>query len=137
MIKEDVKPSQEFEDWASVEGINNFHFYHCWAAWQAALTHRATGIPAEVMAALDRMCTPLDKSVLAGATADADAHSMKIIRNYVLSVATAAQPEPTHCEILATASYYSDVDSAGNIRFEEDSLVDFVRAMSPQAEPNP
>lgn len=30
-------PSEAFEDWASEEGINNFHFNHCWAAWQAAL----------------------------------------------------------------------------------------------------
>lgn len=29
-------PSEAFEDWASEEGINNFHFNHCWAAWQAA-----------------------------------------------------------------------------------------------------
>jgi hypothetical protein len=45
----------------------------------------AREVPSNVMAALDRMCTPLDESVLKGATADADAHSMKLIRDYVLS----------------------------------------------------
>lgn len=45
---------------------------------------QAEGVPREVIAALDRMCTPLDPSVLAGATASADAHSMKVIRDYVL-----------------------------------------------------
>lgn len=34
-------PSEAFEDWASEEGINNFHFNHCWAAWQAALASTA------------------------------------------------------------------------------------------------
>jgi hypothetical protein len=36
-MDENAKPSAAFEDWASEEGINNFHFHHCWAAWQAAL----------------------------------------------------------------------------------------------------
>lgn len=132
MIEKDVKPSQAFEEWASEEGINNFHFYHCWAAWQAALARRSIGIPANVMAALDRMCTPLDKSVLAGATADADAHSMKIIRDYIL--AAPGNVAPTHDEVMETARYYSDVDGAGRIRFDEDSLIAFVGAMFPQAE---
>lgn len=39
------------------------------------------------MAALDRMCTPLDESVLSGATAGADAHSMRVIRDYVMRTA--------------------------------------------------
>jgi hypothetical protein len=47
----------------------------------------AREVPSNVMAALDRMCTPLDESVLKGATAEADAHSMKLIRDYVLSTA--------------------------------------------------
>lgn len=38
------KPSEAFEEWASEEGINNFHFNHCWAAWQAALV--SAGKPA-------------------------------------------------------------------------------------------
>lgn len=37
-----------------------------------------------MMAALDRMCTPLHTSVLSGATADADAFSMQLIRDYIL-----------------------------------------------------
>jgi hypothetical protein len=49
----------------------------------------ARKVPSNVMAALDRMCTPLDESVLKGATAEADAHSMKLIRDYVLSTAPA------------------------------------------------
>ncbi|WP_321788195.1 hypothetical protein [Paraburkholderia sp. J94] len=42
-------------------------------------------IPENVLAALNRMCTPLDESVLKGATARADAHSMQTIREYVLA----------------------------------------------------
>lgn len=41
-------------------------------------------VPADVMAALNRMCTPLDASVLKGATADADAFCMQLIRDYIL-----------------------------------------------------
>lgn len=41
-------------------------------------------VPAHVLDALDRMCTPLDESVLRGATAAADARSMQTIRAYVL-----------------------------------------------------
>ncbi|WP_230961101.1 hypothetical protein [Burkholderia cepacia] len=48
-------------------------------------SERAGGdVPAAVLAALDRMSTPLHESVLDGATAAADAHSMKVIREYVL-----------------------------------------------------
>ncbi|WJN72052.1 hypothetical protein [Burkholderia anthina] len=50
-------------------------------------------VPAAVIAALDRMSTPLHESRLDGATAEADAHSMKVIREYVLggrAVASAA-----------------------------------------------
>ncbi|UEP39693.1 hypothetical protein LL998_33680 (plasmid) [Burkholderia ambifaria] len=50
-------------------------------------------VPAAVIAALDRMRTPLHESRLDGATAEADAHSMKVIREYVLGgrgVASAA-----------------------------------------------
>ena len=48
---------------------------------------RAMCVPPEVTAALDRMCTPLDPSVLTGATASADAHSMQVIQNYILETA--------------------------------------------------
>ncbi|MCX5545504.1 hypothetical protein M3A49_39805 [Paraburkholderia sp. CNPSo 3076] len=41
-------------------------------------------VPDSVRAALERMCTPLDKSWLSGATAEADARCMKVIRDYVL-----------------------------------------------------
>jgi hypothetical protein len=49
-------------------------------------------VPPEVMAALDRMCTPLDASVLSGATASADAHSMQVIHDYVLATARSDAP---------------------------------------------
>ncbi|MCP3712282.1 hypothetical protein M3I54_35980 [Paraburkholderia sp. CNPSo 3274] len=45
-------------------------------------------VPDSVRAALERMCTPLDKSWLSGATAQADAHCMKVIRGYVLGSKT-------------------------------------------------
>lgn len=48
-----------------------------------------TGVPSDVLAALDRMCTPLHESHLKGATAEADAHCMKIIRDYVLAASEA------------------------------------------------
>ncbi|EGQ60920.1 hypothetical protein GGI1_03416 [Acidithiobacillus sp. GGI-221] len=41
-------------------------------------------IPPEVMAALDRMCTPLDESYLKGITAQEDAKCMALIRDYIL-----------------------------------------------------
>jgi hypothetical protein len=43
------------------------------------------------MAALDRMCTPLDESYLKGTTAQEDAKCMALIRDYILSVGTEAQ----------------------------------------------
>lgn len=53
-------------------------------------------VPQDVVAALDRMCTPLHESRLTGATAEADARSMKIIRDHVLAytqmLAAALQP---------------------------------------------
>lgn len=48
MSDENVVPSEAFEAWASEEGINNFHFNHCWAAWQAALA-AAPVVPEEVL----------------------------------------------------------------------------------------
>ncbi|MGS0896862.1 hypothetical protein ACVBGC_30655 [Burkholderia stagnalis] len=58
-------------------------------------------VPAAVLAALDRMCTPLHESVLDGATAAADSHSMQMIRDYALgghagvpSVNTASASDP-------------------------------------------
>jgi hypothetical protein len=43
----DAVPSPAFEEWASEEGINNFHFNHCWDAWQAALRSVADHIADE------------------------------------------------------------------------------------------
>lgn len=56
-------------------------------------THSAPApqIPEEVMQALDRMCTLLDPSRLSGATAEADARCMAIIRAHILG---AAAPKP-------------------------------------------
>lgn len=48
-------------------------------------------VPQDVLDALDRMCTPLHESRLSGATAEADARCMQIIRDYVLSSAPAPQ----------------------------------------------
>ncbi|WP_323122492.1 hypothetical protein [Burkholderia alba] len=63
---------------------------------------RARGaVPTAVLTALDRMSTPLHESVLDGATAAADSHSMKVIREYILgghagvpSVKTASASDP-------------------------------------------
>ncbi|TDA45567.1 hypothetical protein [Burkholderia pyrrocinia] len=52
-------------------------------------------VPAAVLAALDRMCTPLHESVLDGATAAADSHSMQVIREYVLGGHAGAPSERT------------------------------------------
>ncbi|HKR46624.1 MAG TPA: hypothetical protein VJU59_44360 [Paraburkholderia sp.] len=41
-------------------------------------------VPDSVRAVLERMCTPLDKTWLSGATAEADARCMKVIRDHVL-----------------------------------------------------
>lgn len=49
-------------------------------------------VPQDVLAALDRMCTPLDESRLSGATAESDARCMKLIRDYVLSAAPSTTP---------------------------------------------
>ena len=63
-------------------------------------------IPANVMAALDRMCTPLDESVLKGATAEADAHSMKLIRDYVLRTMQLAHTEHAPTDDARDATRY-------------------------------
>lgn len=43
-------------------------------------------VPPDVIAAVERMCTPLDKSWLTGATAEADARSMAIIKQFIDSI---------------------------------------------------
>lgn len=58
-----------------------------------------TTVPSDVMAALDRMCTPLDDSWLGTATetAKADARSMALIRSYIMSgVETDRAPADAH-----------------------------------------
>jgi rubrerythrin len=47
-------------------------------------------VPADVMVALDRMCSPLHESRLSGVTAAEDARCMKLIRDYVTSAAPQA-----------------------------------------------
>ncbi|MGZ0105169.1 hypothetical protein [Achromobacter sp. KK8] len=58
------------------------------------------GVPADVMAALNRMCTPLDASILKGATADADAFCMQLIRDYILR-----RPAPAAGDALDAERY--------------------------------
>lgn len=55
---------------------------------------RSARIPDEVRAAVDRMCTPLDRSWLSGVTAQEDARCMKIIRDYILGAGASDSPEP-------------------------------------------
>ena len=57
--------------------------------YAAPVPAQPAAVPADVMAALDRMCTPLDDSWLGSqsATAKSDAHSMKVIRDYILGSA--------------------------------------------------
>ncbi|WP_438396390.1 hypothetical protein [Caballeronia sp. DA-9] len=45
----------------------------------------AVSVPPDVMAALNRMCSPLHESWLTGVTAQEDARCMKLIRDYVLA----------------------------------------------------
>jgi hypothetical protein len=41
-------------------------------------------VPAEVLAALERMCTPLHESRLKGLTAEMDARCMAMIKSYIM-----------------------------------------------------
>ncbi|MDR5798986.1 MULTISPECIES: hypothetical protein [Caballeronia] len=52
-------------------------------------------VPNEVRAAVERMCKPLDESVLSGATAKADGYCMALIREYVLGGDCGASEEMT------------------------------------------
>lgn len=65
-------------------------------------------VPAEVMAALDRMCTPLDPSWLKGVTDEVDAKNMNIIRDYILrrpasTVATEGEQKEAVMDAIAEA----------------------------------
>jgi len=64
-------------------------------AASAASTVADEGVPQDVMAALDRMCTPLHPTQLSGATANADAFCMQLIRDYVLN-----RPAPAASDAL-------------------------------------
>lgn len=66
------------------------------AAGVSTVEDEQATVPADVMAALDRMCTPLDTSVLKGATAEADAFCMQLIRDYILR-----RPAPAAGDALA------------------------------------
>lgn len=59
------------------------------AIWKALGKPWIEPPPESVLAALDRMCTPLHESRLSGVTAAADAHCMELIRDYVLKAAPA------------------------------------------------
>ena len=79
-------------------------------------------IPDAVVRALDRMCRPLDPSILRGATAEADAHSMKVIRDYIVSTAPPASQQP------AAEGVADDVRDAARYRWlrnKENSLERF------------
>ncbi|MDA8153183.1 MAG: hypothetical protein M0003_10805 [Acidithiobacillus sp.] len=58
---------------------------------QGAISSMSAAVPDEVMAALNRMCTPLDESYLKGITAQEDAKCMALIRDYILSVCAQSQ----------------------------------------------
>lgn len=65
------------------------------AALEAETGERAA-VPADVMTALDRMCTPLHSSRLTGVTAECDARDMKVIRDHINDIhrLLAAAPPP-------------------------------------------
>lgn len=81
-----------FEDWmertcpsGDVEAVQRqWESSSDYADFHAPPAGDVQGVPAEVMAALDRMCTPLDQSWLKGVTAEADAKCMQTIRDYIL-----------------------------------------------------
>lgn len=68
-------------------------------------------IPVDVQQALDRMCTPLHGSFLAGATAIADAKCMAIIRSFIESLPAVAPTQPCNLE-HATCSLSSTPGNA-------------------------
>jgi hypothetical protein len=74
-------------------------------AFVTAATRAGAGVvPADVCAALARMCKPLDESRLSGVTAEEDARCMALISGYVLSGRNAA---PTDAQIdAATAAWF-------------------------------
>jgi hypothetical protein len=65
---------------------------------------RSTVMPEDVAYALNRMCTPLDESRLKGVTASEDARCMRVIREYVESVAPARACRAAFEELRLAAS---------------------------------
>lgn len=102
-----------------------------------------TTVPADVMAALDRMCVPLDDSWLgtASETAKADARCMSLIREYVMAlggdqrealVAYADDPVPAQPAVVPT---YEIVMSSGRkARLTAPELVDRLAACTVEIE---
>lgn len=72
----------------------------CAAPGVSTVEDAQAAVPADVMAALNRMCTPLDSSVLKGATADADRFCMQLIRDYILR-----RPAPAAGDALDAARW--------------------------------
>jgi hypothetical protein len=65
---------------------------------------RSTVMPEDVAYALNRMCTPLDESRLKGVTASEDARCMRVIQEYVESVAPARACRAAFEELRLAAS---------------------------------
>jgi Lar family restriction alleviation protein len=104
-VAKPAEPKAQFDDprvqavYAILCGDDDPPMSEHWEGWVSrrivdALSPHECAVPANVMAVLDRMCTPLDESVLKGATAEADAHSMKLIRDYVLYTTPQAECAP-------------------------------------------
>jgi hypothetical protein len=91
-----------------------------WLMWNAALDAAATRTQGAddarpmaidaVLAAVDRMCMPLDESRLSGVTAQEDARCMALIRDYVLATrdtATRAQAPDLAADPLAILMHHA------------------------------
>ncbi|HEU4372400.1 MAG TPA: hypothetical protein VFS02_02870, partial [Telluria sp.] len=61
-----------------------------------AAARAAPGVPADVLAAVDRMCMPLDPSMLGGVTAEEDARCMAKIKRFIDGLAAPAAPLPNN-----------------------------------------
>jgi len=85
----------------------------------AVARSQPVAVPEAVMQALARMETPLDNSVLSGATADADARSMKAIGDFIRSLASAQKPVavPKGFGDIALARQQALIDAANVAEF--------------------
>ncbi|WP_446903021.1 hypothetical protein [Burkholderia sp. YIM B11467] len=87
-----------------------------------AMAAEAVAIPADVHAALDRMCSPLDESRLSGLTAQLDANCMKVIRDYVLKTTPTSFQQRVQPWMLACFGATIAADRAErNHRFYEEA----------------